>query len=115
MNTTIDLELLLEDIGTVRDAVTREAGMNVPYCESISLSYYPDIVQFAVDPESVDKHEVLDTLRFYTENGLFPSTLLHASLEEFSSYLAEHGDEVFRLIRSEIESYYEDWTGEKLH
>lgn len=112
-------EHLLEEISEVAEAVAEEAGMNVPYCESIDLgSTFPTVVGLIADPsvKPGDRDDVLSLLHFIAENGrLLPESLSDATLEECIGYILENRRTILQTIQTEIRDYYREWTGEELN
>ena len=113
INSPIDPFDLLDKIDEAAEVIADRYGMNVPYCESMVISYSPQIIEATLTEdekneleELTPENDLLDTLRFYARNNHYlPDSLKDASMEEFNSYLAAHKQEVYKEILDEIKHY----------
>ena len=113
---------LLDKIDEAAEVIADRYGMNVPYCESMAVSYFPQIIEATLTEdekneleELTPENDLLDTLRFYAWNNHFlPDSLKDASMEEFNSYLAAHKQEVYKEILDEIEHYCHECADETI-
>ena len=94
-----DVLSLLDDTAEV---IADHYGHNVPYCESMDMSLFPQVVYAMLDGEKPD----LGDLQFLAQNGrLLPKELADATLDEFRAYCREHRKELLSEIAFECEQY----------
>ena len=108
-------------IDEVADLIANEKGQNVPYCESMDVSYLPIIVDIAdedrttadiVSSYGTTEEDLLDDLRFLARNGrALPEDLAEATFEEFRTYVAAHKEEVLGEIEGIFQDYYDEYSG----
>lgn len=101
-------------IDEVAGLIAEEKGHNVPYCESMDVSYLPIIIDIAGDTETKDilddynasEESLLGDLQFLARNGrVLPESLAEADFETFRAYAKGHKDELFREIQEIFEDY----------
>lgn len=89
-------------IDDTADIIAEHYGHNVPYCESMDMSLFPEIIYAMMDDEEPD----LGDLRFLADNGrILPKELADASLDDFRAYCREHREELLAEIESECMCY----------
>lgn len=108
-------------IDEVADLIAEAKGQNVPYCESMDVSYLPLIIDIAGDAGTEDilndydasEENLLGDLRFLARNGrVLPENLAEADFETFRAYAKEHRDELFREIQEIFEDYRKCYAAE---
>lgn len=122
-NKDIDYVMSADDlndlIGEVAGLIAEAKGHNVPYCESMDVSYLPIIIDIAGDAESKDiledynasEESLLGDLQFLARNGrVLPESLAEADFEEFREYAKAHKDELFRELQEIFEEYKADYS-----
>ena len=93
---------ILDLIAETADIIADYHGMNVPYCESMDMSLFHQLILAMLDDEEAD----LGDLQFLAENNrLLPDSLAKASLDEFRVYCKEHRDEILDEIEQECQDY----------
>lgn len=95
---------ILSLIDETADIIAEHYGHNVPYCESMDMSLFPQIVYAMLDEED----PYLGDLQFLAFNGrILPEELSEATLDEFRTYCREHKDLLLKEIEVECRCYQE--------
>lgn len=114
-------EELIELINETASLIAEAKGHNVPYCESMDVSYLPLIIDIAGDAGTenilndydASEENLLGDLRFLARNGrVLPESLAEADLETFRAYAKGHKDELFREIQEIFEDYKKCYAAE---
>lgn len=105
---------LRERVDNLRNAIVKERGMNVTYCESMDIELFDTIISVLQDDEpemEEDRKSLLDSLHFFSENNRYlPVTLKNASLGEITAYVIAHEKEILREISNEISNYEKEFN-----
>lgn len=105
---------LQERVNNLWNAIVKERGMNVTYCESMDIELFNTIISVLQDDEpemEEDRKKLLDSLHFFSANNrCLPVTLKNASLGEITAYVIAHEKEILREISNEIYNYEKEFN-----
>lgn len=97
---------ILDLIYETADIIAGHYGHNVPYCESMDMSLFPQPIYAMLDDEDYEADLDLVNLRFLAANNrLLPKSLKEATMEEIRAYCKEHRDEILDEIEEKCLNY----------